>query len=277
MSRTGLPRSFAASQPVRVGWDDGLGEEFIRTWGRPRGKNMPEHVSIYGQTGSGKSYFERWILQERARRRGSHVVILATKPADKTLSSMGWPVVTDWPPGYGQDQVIYWARQPGKPGDPEGLVAQQHAVRHLLDELWQPDANVVLAVDELAYVVEDLRLRSIATRYYREGRALGITIVATTQRPAGVVRQMHSEAGWRVAFAPTDEDDAKRLAEVLGNRRYYSEVLAELNREKFEFLLQRKLTGESYISSIPKLKRQRKPKPDEEERRPEFAARRPAA
>lgn len=262
-------------EPERVKWQSGLGEQFIESWGRPRGKPMPEHLSIYGMTGSGKSYFEQWVLRERARRRGSHTVILATKPADKTLSSMGWPIVTKWPPGYGQNQVIYWAKQPGKPGDPEGLHRQQAAVRHLLDELWQDRANIVLAIDEVAYLVEDLQLRRVVTRYYREARALGITIVGTTQRPAGVVRQMHSEAGWQVAFAPTDEDDAKRMAEVLGNRRFYMEVLGTLDREKYEFLLIRKLTGESYISSIPKPKRARKQEPAAVQ--PEQAPRRPAA
>jgi len=236
--------------PDRAPWE-ALGPDFIRQWGRPRGKRMPEHLSIYGQTGSGKSYFEQWVLRERARARGSHIVILATKPADKTLTDMQWPIIEDWPPGYGKKQVIYWAKQPGRPGDPNGLRQQRASVMRLLDELWVPDSNWILACDELAYLVEDLRLRTIVTRYYREGRALGLTMVATTQRPAGVVRQMHSEAGWKVVFAPEDEEDTDRMAQVLGNRRHYREVLPTLDRSKYEFLIVRKLTGEAYISSIP--------------------------
>jgi hypothetical protein len=240
--------------PERVDWAL-LGPEFLEQWGRPRGKLMPEHLSIYGQTGSGKSYFEAWALSERAAARGSHVVALVTKPADSTMAGMGWPVVERWPPGYGKPQVIYWAKAPGKPGNPEGIRKQRASVAHLLDSLWQPDANIILSFDELAYVVEDLRLRSTVTRYYREARALGITIVATTQRPAGVVRQMHSEAGWKVVFAPEDEEDARRMAEVLGNRRHYIDVLMDLDRERFEFLIARKLTSEAYISHLPPPKR----------------------
>lgn len=246
------PTSGRRSLPVpeRVDWAQ-LGPEFIAKWGRPRGKLMPEHLSIYGQTGSGKSYFEAWALSNRAAARGSHVVALVTKKADSTMAALGWPIVERYPPGYGKPQVIYWAKAEGKPGSPEGIRKQRASVLHLLDSLWTPDANVVLSFDELAYVVEDLRLRAVATRYYREGRSLGITIVATTQRPAGVVRQMHSEAGWKVAFAPEDEDDAKRMAEVLGNRRHYIDVLMGLDREKFEFVILRKLTGEAYISHLP--------------------------
>lgn len=249
------PARAAPPDPPRVDWAE-MGPELIAAWGRPRGKAMPEHFSIYGQTGSGKSYFQRWLLTERARARGSHVVIIATKPADDTLTGMGWPIIKKWPPGYGKNQVIYWAKQPGKPGNPEGLIAQRLAVQRLLDELWVEESNIIVAFDEVAYVCEELRLARVVARHYREGRGLGISIVGTTQRPSGVVRQMHSEAAWKVCFAPEDEDDAKRMAQVLGNR-HWLDVLYSLDREKFEFLVIRQLTKEAYISHIPPQKRRR--------------------
>lgn len=235
--------------PERVDWDQ-LEPDFIEAWGYPRGEFMPEHLAIYGPNGSGKSYFEKTILLRRAELRGSHAVILATKPADSTLQSMGWPIVTTWPPGHGEKyrRVIYQATARNLRAD--GKVRQRQAVEHLFESLWRPNSNIILAVDEIAYVEQDLGLRTLVTRYYREARALGITIVAGTQRPQGVSRWMHSESKWKIAFAPADEDDCDRVAQVLGNKLYFRTVLNSLDTEKREFVIVHTLTKQCFISHI---------------------------
>lgn len=231
-----------------------LGPEFIRQWGVPRGKVMPEHLEILGQSGSGKSFFEMYVLLDRARRRGSHIVVVATKPADKTLLDTGWPIIHDWPPSDPRETChIFWVPAPGV-----GKAAQEEQARkiyELLSKLWHPDANIVIVIDEIAYLVVDLNstaypLKTVLTKYYREGRALGITMVASTQRPQGVPRQMHSESGWTVCFAPKDEEDAERMAQILGGKRTYIPILKLLNRQRFEFLIVHNLTGKKYISWI---------------------------
>lgn len=247
--------------PQRVPWEE-LGEDFIDAWGRPNGQYQPEHLEILGQTGCGKSYWEKWALEARAKRRGSHVVVLLTKPMDKTWAASSWPVVTKWPPSEWNDknrQVIYHAKSHGLGRD--ALARQSDQVADLLDKLWHPDANVILAVDEIAYVEQELGLRTHMTTYLREGRTLGITVVASTQRPAGVSRAVHSESGWAVVFAPKDEEDAERVAQILGDKKHYREVLMDLDREKREFLLVHNLTREAYISHIPGPKRKAKAAP----------------
>lgn len=242
--------------PERVPWEV-AGPDFFRAWGRPRGNVSPEHVAIYGPTGSGKSWFERTILMERARLRGSHIIIVATKPADETLRSMGWPVTSTWPPKRGwkdkkgsHDQVIFWAKADGL--DKEGRAQQRESIEDLLSQLWRPDSNVIVAFDELAYIEQELDLTTTITTYFREARSLGITIVANTQRPSGVTRYMHTESSWSVFFAPKDVQDAERMAETAGDKVYFLRVLKELRRDKYEFLLLHSLTNECIISSIPK-------------------------
>lgn len=231
-----------------------LGPQFIRTWGYARGSMMPEHVEILGQTGSGKSYFETCILLQRHAARGSHIVVIATKPADETLLSTGWPVVTKYPPDDARETaVIYWPQAAGL--SKEGQREQAAAIVSLLQKLWRPDANIIVVFDEIAYLCQDLNepafpFRVILAKYYREGRGLGITIVASTQRPQGVIRQVHSESGWTVCFAPKDEEDAERMAQVLGGKKTYLPILRLLNREKYEFLIVHGLTGKMYISFI---------------------------
>jgi hypothetical protein len=257
--------SLARELPERVPWEI-AGPDFYAAWGRPRGQASPEHVAIYGPTGSGKSWFERTILMERARLRGSHVVIVATKPADETLRGMNWPITTVWPPKRGwrdkkgsHDQAIFWAKADGLNRDSRDQ--QREAITDLLSQLWRPNSNTIVAFDELAYIETELDLSTTVTTYFREARALGITIVANTQRPSGVTRYMHSEAGWSVFFAPKDVQDAERMAETAGDKVHYLRVLRELKRDKFEFLLVHSLTNEAIISSIPRKSSGKEAKP----------------
>jgi hypothetical protein len=230
----------------RVDWSE-LGPEFMRAWGWPNGKWEPEHLTVYGKSGGGKTYFVRYVLKQRAAARGSHVVVVATKKADKMFTAFGWPIITSWPANYGQNQVIYWAKAKGL----DDTATQKLKVRQLMTELWVPGSNVVILWDELPYIEEDLGLRRQMKLFYREGRSLGITNVASMQRPTGVTRLAHSEAGWTVVFPPKDQDDRRRVAEVLGDRTYYGLVLSDLDRTKYEFLLAHDLTGECYISHLP--------------------------
>lgn len=254
--------------PQRVAWEE-LSQDFLMAWGRPNGKFQPEHVEVLGPTGSGKSFWEKWVLVERVRLRNSAVVILLTKPADKTLAELDWPVVTKWPPNewnHKNRTVIFHAKSHGLGKAARARQAEQ--VEQLLDGLWHPDANVVLAVDEIAYVEQELGLRTHMTTFFREGRTLGITIVASTQRPAGVSRAVHSETAWVCAFAPKDEDDAERMAQILGDKRHYREVLMDLDREKREFVLVHNLTREAYISHIPDLRKKKKTAPKSDQIEP---------
>lgn len=187
----------------------------------------------------------------RVDARRSHVVVLATKPADATISSMGWPVVTSLPipDDKKHAQCIFWAKRPNL--SDEGTKAQSDLVKAFLDSLFRPGANVILVWDEIAYVEQVLRLESYVTMYQREGAGLGITDVMNTQRGARVSRYVHSESSWTVCFKPKDADDTKRIAEILGNRNHYIDVLNDLDPVKREFIMVHQLTGDAYISHIP--------------------------
>lgn len=253
MSRPSSTRLTVPPPPEieRVSWAE-LGPSFFASWGRPAGRFEPEHLTVYGPSGSGKTYFVAYALAERARLRGSHVTVVATKKTDSTLTRMGWPVIDDWPPGYGQTCVIYWAKAKGISA--AHRIPQRAKVKTLMDALWRPGANMVVYWDELTYIEKMLRLQPEIETYYREGRTQGITNVASMQRPSGVSRLAHSEAGWTVAFRPKDADDRDRVAEVLGDRAYFRGVLHGLNRDRHEFVIRHERTGEAYISHLPPIR-----------------------
>jgi hypothetical protein len=221
-----------------------------------RRKRQPEHIEILGQNGSGKSFFVVTILKARAKMRGSSIVAVVTKPDDETLTGMGWPVIDSWPPEYGKNCVIYWPKSKGI--SKAGREQQKAKILDLLNKLWVPKSNIIIYFDEIAYICRDLGLNLEAEKYLREGRALGITVVATTQRPQGVTRYMHSESQWTICFAPKDDADAERMAEVLGSKRLYVPILRMLDQTKYEFLIVHNLTGQMYISWIDAPVRRRK-------------------
>lgn len=235
-----------------------LGPSFISLWGYPRGEREPEHVEILGQTGSGKSWFEVCILLQRQQARGTHIVVVCTKPADKTMLATGWPIIDRYPPQDARETAcIFWPVAEGL--DQTGQREQARKIYKLLQTLWHKDANIIVVFDEIAYLCTELNftgqkdpipLRNTLVRYYREARGLGITIVATTQRPQGVPRQVHSESNWTICFAPKDEEDAERMAQVLGGKRTYKPILNLLNKERYEFLIVHNLTRKMYISWI---------------------------
>lgn len=258
-TRTATPLLRSPAPEIeRIPWEE-LGPTFIATWGRPNDVEMPEDLTIYGKKGGGKSYFAGYVLRLRAQVRRSHVVVVCTKPTDSTISALGWPTVRRWPPDYGQDQVIWWARAKGISA--EHLVPQRARVKLLMDALWQPGANRLVYWDELTYLEQDLRLKRELATFYREGRTQGITNIASLQRPAGVSRLAHSEAGWTVVFPPKDEDDRDRVAQILGSKARYKLVLDSLDKSKHEFLIVRDLTGERFISHLPAPPRRNRAKP----------------
>lgn len=239
-----------SSEVPRVPWSE-IGPEFIAAWGQPRGKLMPEHLEILGPTGSGKSYLLVDVLKERARRRGSSIIFVATKAADSTVEGLGWPIVDTWREVTRQDQCVYWPRT-SKLGI-ERKIFQAEKIEDLINRLWKKDANTVLVLDEFVYI-EDLsaELKELLAMLLREGRSHGLTVVGGKQRVQGVQRNFHSETDWKVAFKMNDMDDNERLAQLFGAKKFFIPVIESLDREKHEFLIQHKLTDTQYISWVDK-------------------------
>lgn len=249
-ARTGPRPSLEVPEVERIPWSL-LGPEFIAEWGRPRGTVMPEHLEVLGPTGSGKSFLLGQILLERVRRRQTAVVYIATKKADGTIAKLGWPVVSSWREVQRHDQCIYWPRTSAIGAKRKAFQAEK--IQELLDHLWREDSNTVVVFDEASYV-ETLTadLKATIQMYLREGRSHGLTCVLGKQRVQGIQRDMHSETDWKIAFQMNDSADNERLAELFGKKREWLPIVESLDRERFEFLIQHKLTGATFISWVDK-------------------------
>jgi hypothetical protein len=128
---------------------------------------------------------------------------------------------------------------------------QNDQIYDLLSSLWHPEANTIVAFDEIAYA-ESLspKMRDIIEMFWREGRSQGITVVGMKQRPQGANRHMSSESYWTIAYLPKDQDDLERFAELFGSRRKWMPILRQMDPEKHEFLIRNHRTNQAFISWI---------------------------
>lgn len=237
----------------RVPWSQ-LAQEFAETWGRADPSDpQPEDVEVIGQKGSGKTLWSCKAVQERMMVRKTPCVILQSKPADETVTKLGWPIITNGDIRRVQKErwSIYWP-QTNKTGRERKLYQADH-FRNLLDALWRPGANCIVMFDDIGYIQSLVTsdgepINPIIEMYLREGRSEGITNVLVKQRPQGAKREMHSETIWTVAFAPKDEDDKERWAQLMGNKKAWMPVFDALDNSKHEFVIRNSNTGLAVIS-----------------------------
>jgi nucleoside-triphosphatase THEP1 len=215
-----------------------VGPAFIEVWGRFDPKDpQPENLEAIGQNGSGKSFAIGQILAEMVRRRSSHFVFIATKPTDKTISSMGLPIVDTVREFRQHDQCVFWPRT--KKTGVARKEYQASRIRELLDAIWaDEEGNIIVVFDEFSRIeTMSPDLREILAMFLREGRSHGITCVAGKQRAQGVNRDMHSESRITLIFPVKHEQDKEACAEVLGSKKLYLPVIKSLSLADHEFIL----------------------------------------
>ena len=266
MSQTYTPgedwrRDHTFTRPQRVPWS-ALAPSFHESFGRAdKADPQPEHIEIIGQNGSGKTHLLGKIYQERAYvtsdersgRPSRTQLIVATKPADKTLLKIGFPVVNTWDQLVrriqdGEQAFIFWPRT-----DRMGHARRHYHETHiadLLDRVWTPDSDTDVAMDDWGYAESLGEVKARLEQYLREGRSSGISVAAMKQRPQGSTRLMSSETHWTVAFAPKDRADLERWSELFGARRDWMPVFDSMNPMRREFLIRHNRTKDAYISWV---------------------------
>lgn len=232
--------------PERVPWSE-LSDDFMSAWA-DKPWNEREHMEIIGPTGSGKTYFMETCLQERYRRNQTGAVMVCTKADDKVFREMGWPIVAS-SADIRDTNVIFWPRTSAKGSARKEF--QRQRIQALLDDLWQPGADTIVAFDEVNYI-ERLsgELRDTIQMYWREARSVHIQVIAMKQRPQGTQRDMHSETMWTAVFKPLNRPDAEVFAELLGAKRDWLPVLDGLDLNRHEFVLRHSKSTEAYISWV---------------------------
>lgn len=192
-----------------------------------------EHVTIIGPTGQGKTTVGLDLMDRRG-----YPLIIATKPRDKTMDRMrrdGWHVIRKWPPV--RDRSILWPKMTRTSDKYDQAVA----IRDALENVYVSGGYAVM-IDELSYVLDELKCRDVITQIWQQGRALNISLVTCILRPSHVPLLAYDQATHIIMFRDNDETNLRRMG-GLGHwsRADIMRQVSQLNRH--EFLLLNTRTG----------------------------------
>lgn len=186
-----------------------------------------EHVSLIGPTGVGKTTLANDITTSR-----DHVIYLGTKPRDDTLQRLisrhGFYRIKAWPSAYSWrfdsrlrtraaddgrtlHRLILWPDFTG----PESMNHQTAVFDEALSHIFA-DGGWTVVVDEVFYLCHNLALTQWLETLWTQGRSLGLTVVAGTQRPAFVPLYMYDQASHLFAWADNDETNLRRVGGLGG-------------------------------------------------------------
>jgi hypothetical protein len=175
-------------------------------------------MAIVGMTGSGKTTFAQQILPFRG-----YVVVFATKAKDdslyRPLERLGFVIRDEWTPTdweeTGERYVIFRPMRPGERPTRDVLERQAEAFRDALLDIFVT-GGWCCYFDEVRYLADDLGLARELNVLWLQGRSNNVTMVASTQRPVAVPRNMFEQATWILTWRVSDKDDRVRTAEYTG-------------------------------------------------------------
>lgn len=186
--------------PPLVAWDEFL--DGILDW------QQGEHVTLLGHTGSGKTTLARHLIQKRR-----HKLVFATKPRDPNIDVFkkdGFHLTRTWPvdPRIKRN-VLFWP----KIERTSDISAQAEAIARCLQSVYRT-GGWCLYFDEVRYITDTLGLQRPLEVIWLQGRALKLSVLAGTQRPAWIPREAYSEASHLFLWRSTNRYDLKRLEDA---------------------------------------------------------------
>jgi len=180
--------------------------QFARRW------KQGEHVFINGQTGSGKTELLLTIME--LRRYG---VVFVTKPRDPIFRSplaKGYRRVAKFAPTSTDSKLMLSASR----GDSsQAMVGNQREIfADALDKTFH-QGGWTIGVDETLWIANRLKLANLVGDASYMGRALGITVISATQRPAHIPVIIPQSATHAFIGKTGRVSDLKTLAELGGD------------------------------------------------------------
>jgi hypothetical protein len=193
---------------------------FIDQW------QVGEHVTGVAMTGAGKTTLFRNLINTGR----DFCVVFGTKARDdalyKPLVLEGFVLVDKWSPWdweqTGQRKIIFAPMLRVHAGSSPQEVKdaeedQAEAFRVALVQIFIA-GGWCCYFDEIRYLSDDLGLAHELNRLYLQGRSLGVTMVAATQRPRSVPLNTFAMATWFFLWKISDRDDRRRASEFAGEQ-----------------------------------------------------------
>lgn len=191
------------SQEVpRIPWDRFVTEHLHWTMG--------EHFALIGPTGQGKTTMLMNLLPLRP-----FVVVFATKPRDSTMEALvetgGYVRLEHW---RSLDPYVYPHRVLWPDASRLSSVETQKEEFHYAFGAIYREGGWTVAVDETWYIANTLKLGSDLKLFLLQARALGISLVCATQRPAMIPVEIYDQSTHLMFWRDNDETNLKRLSGI---------------------------------------------------------------
>lgn len=194
-------RSPESQLPERVDWQT-FSESYLH-W------RQGQHVAIIAPTDAGKTTLMRSLLWER-----DWVVVLCSKKKDASYSqflSEGYTRSPKWPPPPPPKEqlsqhVLLWPEAKTL----EDLRGFAPVFRRCLQEVFV-DENWAVALDDLYYLCVKLGLKAEIEDLNYQVRSIGVSLVASMQRPAWVPRSCWDQSSHGFIGPMTDLDDLRTV------------------------------------------------------------------
>jgi len=228
-----------ATQAPRVPWDKFLRDVFVWQPG--------EHAALIGPTGQGKTTLLTALLPLHP-----YVTVFATKPRDSSMDRLirgGYYPIRKWesldPLQY--PRRVLWPDV----SDMATAIDHQRSVFHDAFLKIYREGGWTLAVDELWYIDNILKLEMDIKLYLLQARALDISLLVATQRPAWVPLEVYDQSTHLFFWRDNDETNLKRLSGIsFRSANLIKSVVSDL--DKYQVLYINTRTGEMCRTRAPK-------------------------
>lgn len=168
-------------------------------------------MTLIGPTKAGKSTVARFLLRRR-----DYVTVFGTKGKDKTLQEYKtkehyriqrgrWNgarsnLIVLWPKGETQEETVH---------------NQYHIFHDAIDRMYK-QGNWCMYFDEISYMTDFLSMDKKMRWILQQSRSSGISLVASTQRPAFIPLAFYDQPEWLIFWNDNDETNLRRIQNIGG-------------------------------------------------------------